>query len=130
MDSLGPITPDRERIRLRLRPDDGSRWIGVPRYGRVREALELRSKSVRFRPRPGRSWGDLVTAVVVRKDDRWRVSSWIDAPLEASLRQSGDPSQPSQARVTAGHTRAGVAQDGSFFIDYATVAAIGRLIEE
>lgn len=38
---------------------------------------------MRFRLRPGRSWGDLVTAVVVRDDGTWSISSWIDAPLEA-----------------------------------------------
>ena len=36
-----------------------------------------------FRFRLGRSWGDLITAVVVRADDRWTISSWIDARLES-----------------------------------------------
>ncbi len=38
---------------------------------------------MRFRLRPGYSWGDLVTAVVVREDGLWTVSSWIDARLDA-----------------------------------------------
>jgi hypothetical protein len=38
---------------------------------------------VQFRRRPGQSWGDLVTAVVIRDGDLWTVSSWIDARLEA-----------------------------------------------
>ena len=36
---------------------------------------------VRLRLRPD-SWGELVTAVVVRDADIWTVSSWIDASLE------------------------------------------------
>lgn len=38
---------------------------------------------MRFRLRPGYSWGDVVTAVVVRESDGWTLSSWIDARLEA-----------------------------------------------
>lgn len=36
-----------------------------------------------FRLRRGFSWGNLITAVVIREDDLWAISSWIDARLDA-----------------------------------------------